>query len=640
MTPFQLVAQGARCGGRAGAPHRAQPPPRGPGARDGAQRDHRRRFAGDERFDADARAATPSSRAELAFCGVVGTEMPVEPAARRARRPPPRRRPARPRVDRVRRSPHASATLTARPRERATAHYDYALTHDRELAAAATAALMARDRDLTGGARRPWRARRPSAGATGRVRRPRRPRAARRRARRARGRRRRSRRPSAALDRARLRRALRHPERAERARELVRLAGRRRGGVRVERAARSASTASSSVATRSSARGLASRQSAAMAACRPWSGGSATPLEGTLQPPMRRAVTPRGTGLGAGDLAALSAVSGLRLETFRPEHVADRIDRALAAERLRDATALAARMRGDGRVRERFRRSVAVSHSGFFRDPEQFEALEQRLLPRLLSTRPGSAPGRRAARTARAVVARGRPQPARRPRPARTLLGSDLLEENLTVARAGVYDVVEITPALKARARWERRDLTLEAPPGGRFDLIMCRNVAIYFEPATKARVHRPARGRARARGRAAAGPLRAPRRSRGARPAACRAARLRTAAMTTRQGASPRPDPPARGRRRRVRRAPDRGLRAADRRRPGGQRRQPAHEPGPGRGADRLGPREGGRRLRDGRARVRHHGPRRVPGPARRRPRGDPRRGADDPDRGEPTAT
>ena len=84
---------------------------------------------------------------------------------------------------------------------------------------------------------------------------------------------------------------------------------------------------------------------------------------------MRRAATPRGTGLGAGDLAALSAVSGLRLQTFRREHVAERIDRALVAERLPDAGALAARLRGDGRARERFRRSVAVSHSGYFRDP-------------------------------------------------------------------------------------------------------------------------------------------------------------------------------------------------------------------------------------------------------------------------------
>ena len=71
------------------------------------------------------------------------------------------------------------------------------------------------------------------------------------------------------------------------------------------------------------------------------------------------------------------------------------------------------------------------------------------------------------------------------------LRACDLLEENLTVARAGVYDVVEIAPALKARARWERRDLTLDAPPDGRFDLIMCRDVAIYLEPATKTRVHR-----------------------------------------------------------------------------------------------------------------------------------------------------
>ena len=39
-------------------------------------------------------------------------------------------------------SPHASATLTASADGDGT--YDYALTHDRELAAAATAALMAR----------------------------------------------------------------------------------------------------------------------------------------------------------------------------------------------------------------------------------------------------------------------------------------------------------------------------------------------------------------------------------------------------------------------------------------------------------------------------------------------------------------
>ena len=99
---------------------------------------------------------------------------------------------------------------------------------------------------------------------------------------------------------------------------------------------------------------------------------------------MRRAATARGPALGAGDLAALSAVTGLRLQSFRSEHVADRIVRAHAAERVNGNGDLAALLRRDERARERFRRSVAVSHSGFFRDPEQFDALEQRVLPRLL----------------------------------------------------------------------------------------------------------------------------------------------------------------------------------------------------------------------------------------------------------------
>ena len=228
-----------------------------------------------------------------------------------------------------------------------------------------------------------------------------------------------------------------------------------------------------------------------MAAWRLGSGGSGKPHEGTLQRPMRRAATPRGTGLGGDDLAALSAVSGLRLQTFRAEHVAERVDRALAAERLPHAEALAARLRVDSRARERFRRMVAVSHSGFFRDPEQFDALEQRILPRMLEhtsrLRAWSAGCANGLELWSLAVVLSRLGVLGRA----TLLGSDLLEENLAVARAGVYDVVEITPALKARARWERRDLTLGAAPAGRFDLIMCRNVAIYLESGTKARVHR-----------------------------------------------------------------------------------------------------------------------------------------------------
>jgi len=205
---------------------------------------------------------------------------------------------------------------------------------------------------------------------------------------------------------------------------------------------------------------------------------------------MQRAATPRGQRLGAGSLAPLSAASGLRLEAFREEHVADRVERALAAERVETAEDLVAVLRRDGRARERFRRSVAVSHSGFFRDPEQFDALEHRILPRLLehTRRPrawsaGCANGLELWSLGVVLNRLGALDRAH-------LLGSDLLDENLATARAGTYDVVEITPALRARARWERRDLARGDAPAGRFDLILCRNVAIYFEPGAKAGLH------------------------------------------------------------------------------------------------------------------------------------------------------
>jgi chemotaxis protein methyltransferase CheR len=196
--------------------------------------------------------------------------------------------------------------------------------------------------------------------------------------------------------------------------------------------------------------------------------------------------------LDAASLGELSAACGLRLEVFRPEHVSERIGRAAAAEQLHGVAALAARLRHDDRARERFRRSVAVSHSGFFRDPDQFEALECRHLPRLLEHRTrrlrvwsaGCANGLELWTMAVILNRLGVLDTAH-------LLGSDLLEENLTVARAGVYDIVEISAALRVRPRWERRDLVHDPMPRGPWDCILCRNVAIYLEPSAKVRLHR-----------------------------------------------------------------------------------------------------------------------------------------------------
>jgi chemotaxis protein methyltransferase CheR len=211
---------------------------------------------------------------------------------------------------------------------------------------------------------------------------------------------------------------------------------------------------------------------------------------------MERAVTaPVLQGIPSTALAELSAACGLRLAMFRDGHVAERVHRALAAERVDGVPALAARLRRDEAARERFRRSVAVPHSGLFRDPEQFEALERRVVPRLLEhtarLRAWSAGCANGLELWSLALVLERLEVLDRA----VLLGSDLLEENVEVARAGVYDVVEIAPALRGRARWERRDVVEEPAPAGGWHLVLCRNVAIYLDPAAKARLHRTLAG-------------------------------------------------------------------------------------------------------------------------------------------------
>jgi chemotaxis methyl-accepting protein methylase len=50
----------------------------------------------------------------------------------------------------------------------------------------------------------------------------------------------------------------------------------------------------------------------------------------------------------------------------------------------------------------------------------------------------------------------------------------------------------EVRPSLRRRVRCARHDLTAgEAPPGGPFDLVSCRNVLIYLRPEVQGRVQR-----------------------------------------------------------------------------------------------------------------------------------------------------
>jgi chemotaxis protein methyltransferase CheR len=191
------------------------------------------------------------------------------------------------------------------------------------------------------------------------------------------------------------------------------------------------------------------------------------------------------------ELGALSRATGLNLAAYRAEHVTERIRRALDREAIADLPGLVRLLMADAAARSRFRRSVAISVTGLFRDPGQFELLERELLPALLAEErrltawsAGCANGSELYSVATVLERLGALEGSR-------LLGSDVLEENLTAARHGIYGDVHVAERLRARVRWEQRDVTLDGAPPGRWRLVLCRNLAIYLAPPARRDLHR-----------------------------------------------------------------------------------------------------------------------------------------------------
>lgn len=192
----------------------------------------------------------------------------------------------------------------------------------------------------------------------------------------------------------------------------------------------------------------------------------------------------------AGSLRNLSLASGLDLLAYREDHVTERVGRALEREGIEDIDGLARLLAGDDGARSRFRRSVAMVVTGLFRDPEQFQLIERELLPLVRGTRrqlriwsAGCADGAELYSVGIVLAQMGLLDSA-------GLLGSDLLEENVLAAERGVYGDVQLPASLRARVRFEQRDLLRTATPPGKWSLVLCRNVAIYLQAEAKRLLH------------------------------------------------------------------------------------------------------------------------------------------------------
>lgn len=152
----------------------------------------------------------------------------------------------------------------------------------------------------------------------------------------------------------------------------------------------------------------------------------------------------------------------------------------------------------------------------FFRDRAMFDQLAETVLPQLAQARSGSrrlsiwSAGCSTGQEAMTLAMLFAENPAQWSGWRIEILGTDVSSRAIEAARAGYYTQFEIQrglgvaqmltwfeetpkgwrakPELRRRLRFEQRNI-LDAPPGdGRFDLVLCRNVLLYFDRHTRAR--------------------------------------------------------------------------------------------------------------------------------------------------------
>jgi chemotaxis protein methyltransferase CheR len=202
-----------------------------------------------------------------------------------------------------------------------------------------------------------------------------------------------------------------------------------------------------------------------------------------------------------------------RLDDDKHYLASARLGPVAQANGLADVASLLQRARqGDFAVRDQIIEAMTINETSFFRDLHPFRALADHILPELVAqrTRPlrmwsaAAATGQEAYSLALIMAENFPGHPA-------TILGTDVSETALERAKSGTYSQFEvnrglparllvrhftqngrsweISPQLRRSVRFERLNLSQPWPISPAMDVIMLRNVLIYFDQATRAAV-------------------------------------------------------------------------------------------------------------------------------------------------------
>jgi two-component system CheB/CheR fusion protein len=204
----------------------------------------------------------------------------------------------------------------------------------------------------------------------------------------------------------------------------------------------------------------------------------------------------------------LKASHDIDFTHYKPSTIERRIRRRMALHRLESLPEYVKLLRNEGNEIEQLYGDLLIRVTGFFRDPQAFEALQRTILPSLMQDRtedaplriwvPGCATGEEvyslAIAFSEAVNERGWACPIQ-------IFGTDISDAAIEDARVGLYpenisaDVsperlrrfftksdggYRVSKAIRDCCVFARQNLTKD-PPFSRLDLISCRNVMIYL---------------------------------------------------------------------------------------------------------------------------------------------------------------
>ena len=213
-------------------------------------------------------------------------------------------------------------------------------------------------------------------------------------------------------------------------------------------------------------------------------------------------------------LSLLRKETGIDFHDYKHGTLRRRIARRMLLQQLAELGAYSDQLETDGSELVALYEDLLINVTSFFRDPDVFQALEQRILPELLKNKtsdvrvwvPGCSTGQEVYSIAMCLMETISKLPL--PVPIQ-VFGTDLSERVLSQARKAVYQENELANVSEERRRrffvqvdngyqvvksvrevciFARQNVGVD-PPFSRLNLISCRNVLIYFGPRLQRQV-------------------------------------------------------------------------------------------------------------------------------------------------------